>query len=281
MAFQLRGRGHALALEAIEPRRLYRQVADQLRHAIDEGLYPVGGRLPTERELAERLGVSRPTVREALIALEVEGRLKIRVGSGIYVTEPAAPAPAAVAAPIEGPFELLRARAFVEQAIAAEAAAVATPDDIARLDAILDTMADADRPNEALIATDRAFHTGITAILGNAVLVRFVGELFDQRINPYFEQLSRYFENSASWRLATEEHRAIRDAIAAGDAAGARAAMGRHLENSQARLSKSFGEPILTAPERGEGAPRPQAGSVRPQARRPGSERTLPWEDKE
>ena len=62
-----------MPLEAIEPRRLYRQIADQLRQLIDHGEYPVGSRLPTERELADMLGVSRPTVREALIALEVEG----------------------------------------------------------------------------------------------------------------------------------------------------------------------------------------------------------------
>src|SRR5262249_28265178 len=107
-----------LPLEAIEPRRLYRQIADQLRHLIDQGEFAVGSRLPAERMLADRLGVSRPTVREALIALEVEGRLKIRVGSGIYVVEPqpAVAVPANVA--IEGPLELLRARAFVESAIA-------------------------------------------------------------------------------------------------------------------------------------------------------------------
>ena len=71
-----------MPLEAVEARRLYRQVADQLRSLIDSGEYAVGSRLPTERELAEQLKVSRPTVREALIALEVEGSLRIRVGSG-------------------------------------------------------------------------------------------------------------------------------------------------------------------------------------------------------
>ncbi|MEJ1161083.1 FadR/GntR family transcriptional regulator [Prosthecomicrobium sp. N25] len=231
-----------MPLAAIEPRRLYRQVADQLRQLIDRGEYPVGGRLPTERELAEQLGVSRPTVREALIALEVEGRLKIRVGSGIYVVEPPAAAAApAGPAPIEGPFELLRARQFVESAIAAEAARVAGPEDVARLDAILAEM-DRGGGKEELIAMDRAFHTTITAMLDNAVLVRFVGELFDQRINPYFEQLALYFENEATWRAATAEHRAVRDAIAAQDPEGASAAMRHHLERSQERLSSSFGD---------------------------------------
>src|SRR5258705_10923586 len=109
-----------MPIQTIEPRRLYRQIADQLRGLVERGEYAVGSRLPTERELADMLGVSRPTVREALIALEVEGRLRIRVGSGIYVNaqQPieAGPAPT----PIEGPFEVLRARAFVESAVAEE-----------------------------------------------------------------------------------------------------------------------------------------------------------------
>ena len=100
-----------MPVEAIVPRRLYRQVADQLRRLIDQGEFAVGDRLPTERELADQLGISRPTVREALIALEVEGRISIRVGSGIYVTQqrPSVVEPAARET-AEGPFELRRAR---------------------------------------------------------------------------------------------------------------------------------------------------------------------------
>ena len=116
-----------MPLEAIEPRRLYRQIADQIRQLIDRGEYPVGGRLPAERELADMRGVSRPTVREALIALEVEGRLRIKVGSGIYVNAPPASEQEAHAGTIEGPFEVLRARAFVESAVAEEAARKAEP----------------------------------------------------------------------------------------------------------------------------------------------------------
>ena len=126
-----------MPLEVIEPRRLYRRIADQLRLLIDQGEFPVGSRLPAERELATQLGVSRPTVREALIALEVEGRLRIRVGSGIYVIEPQPAAAVSNSASIEGPFEILRARAFVESAIAEEAARLAKPEDIAALDSVL------------------------------------------------------------------------------------------------------------------------------------------------
>jgi DNA-binding FadR family transcriptional regulator len=235
-------------LEAVEARRLYRQVADQLRSLIDSGEYAVGSRLPTERELAEQLRVSRPTVREALIALEVEGRVRIRVGSGIYVIEPADASPAPAAAVIEGPFELLRAREFLESAIAEQAARVATRDDVARIDAALAAMENVEHPGEASMIHDRAFHVAIAGSLGNAVLVRVVGELFDQRLNPYFAQLAHYFESPGTWRTALDEHRAVRAAIASHDPDAAREAMRDHLVRSQERFAQNFG------PESGAGS---------------------------
>lgn len=231
-----------MPLEAIEPRRLYRQVADQLRRLIEEGGLSVGDRLPTERELSERLGISRPTVREALIALEVEGRVRIRVGSGIYVARPQRKAPEAGAGEIEGPFEVLRAREVVESAIARQAAAGVTPEALAALDAALARMEAGPHVTAQAVAHDRRFHVAVAGVLGNAVLERFVGDLFDQRLTPYFARLSQYFETDESWRLAHVEHRAVRDAIAAGDPVGAEAAMRRHLQESQKRFQTSFGE---------------------------------------
>ena len=107
-----------MPIEAVEPRQLYRQVADQLRQLIASGEFAGGDRLPTERELADQPGIFRPAVREALIALEVENR--IRVGTGIYVTG-SPRAEIRTAETDEGPFENLRAREFIEGAIAAEA----------------------------------------------------------------------------------------------------------------------------------------------------------------
>lgn len=229
-------------LEAVESPRLYRQIADQLRHLIDRREFPVGGRLPPERELAEKLGVSRPSVREALIALEVEGRVRIRMGSGVYVTETPRRKPAELTDFPEGPFELLKARELVESAVAAEAGGQAKAKDIAALDEILARMEAPGLSGDELIALDRAFHVAIAGILGNAVLARFVGNLFDQRINPYFQQLAAYFENEESWREAFGEHRAIRDAIATGSGDKAREAMRWHLNQSQERFSQSFGD---------------------------------------
>ena len=241
-------RGKHVPLEAVEARRLYRQIADQLRALIDSGEYVVGSRLPTERDLAEQLKVSRPTVREALIALEVEGRVRIRVGSGIYVSEPISPAqPVPTSAPIEGPFELLRAREVLEGAIAEQAARVAGPEDLERIDAALAAMSTVQHPGEPSMVHDRAFHVAVAGSLGNAVLVRVVGDLFDQRLNPYFAKLAHYFENPKTWQAALAEHQAIRAAIAARDAGAAGAAMRKHLARSQERFAQNFGAETAVA----------------------------------
>ncbi len=234
-----------MPLEIVQPRRLYRQVAEQLRGLIEKGEYKPGARLPTERELAGLLGVSRPVVREALIALEVEGYVRIRVGSGIYAEPPDVrrmSADAGLKSEIPGPFDILSARALIEGEIAAAAAGVARAADIRRLDAALGGMRATVHPSMESLACDRAFHLAIAHIIGNETVVRVVGDLFDQRINPYFAQLASYFENEESWANTIAEHIAIREAIAGRDPAGAKQAMRQHLENSQARFTISFGE---------------------------------------
>lgn len=239
-----------MPLTVIEPRRLYRQVADQIRALIDRGEYPAGSRLPTERELAVKLGVSRPTVREALIALEVDGRVKIRVGSGIYVLPTQQRHSRAQSAPVAGPFEVLEARALIEGAVAEAAALSATAKDIEALDTALALMRQARHPGPESIAADRSFHVAIANVVGNEPVTEIVVKLFDQRINPYFEQLARYFETPDSWNAALGEHQAIRDAIARHDPAGAAAAMRAHLEASQQRFSKNFGPASSAGPQK-------------------------------
>jgi DNA-binding FadR family transcriptional regulator len=254
----------SVPLAIIEPRRLYRQVASQLRALIDSGEFPAGARLPTERELAEQLHVSRPTVREALIALEVEGRVRIRVGSGIYVQERAQPARAAPPA-LDGPFDILSARELVEGAVAAAAASRICAAQIEALDTILTRMeAAVDRKRQ--IGLDRAFHVTLAASLDNAVLARVVGELFDLRITPYFDRLAGYFETNETWRAAVGEHRAVLAALAVGDAERARRAMQDHLRRSGERFSQSFGEVApkeLRRPGGGKGRKRPDNGRSR------------------
>lgn len=227
---------------AVESRRLYRQVADQMRSLIERGELVAGSRLPAERELAQKLGVSRPTIREALIVLEVEGFIDIRMGSGIYVNSRKPVLADLPPEDFEGPFELLRARAVVECAVAEEAARLARPEHIQVLDDNLAQMAAALNDRRRALALDRDFHVIVSGIIANATLSRFVGSIHDMRMTPYFEKLASYFENTETWRAAMEEHRAIRNAIASSDPAAARDAMRAHLNQSQLRLSQSFEE---------------------------------------
>src|SRR5437868_13875859 len=118
-----------MPLQTIAPRRLYRQIADQLRALIERGEFAVGSRLPPERDLAVQLGVSRPSVREALIALEIQGLVEVRVGAGIFVAQAERP-PTVPINEGQGPFELLRARWLIEGEIAALAAREATKADL-------------------------------------------------------------------------------------------------------------------------------------------------------
>ncbi|MFN0183488.1 MAG: FadR/GntR family transcriptional regulator [Aquabacterium sp.] len=232
-----------MPLQTIEPRRLYRQIAGQLRALIDGGEFPAGSRLPPERDLASQLGVSRPSVREALIALEVEGRVEVRMGSGIWVTDgrgAEARAAAARAATGEGPLETIRARQLIESELAALAARRASPALVKGLREALASMrrdaAAGRQPTEG----DRRFHLLVAEAADNSVLLRVVTDLFDERHNPLFATLGGHFETAASWRLALAEHQAVVDAIAAGSAAAARAAMRRHLAQSHDRFTATW-----------------------------------------
>jgi len=232
-----------MPLETIEPQRLYRQIAEQVRSLITSGEFPPGSRLPAERDLAKQLGVSRPSVREALIALEVEGWVEVRTGSGVYVLERrgrAHGARAKVPAHEWGPLELIRARRVIEGEIAGLAAQQAKRKDVQALRSAIDSMADdADRGVAPLVG-DRAFHTAIAQAAGNVVLLETVQTFWDARHGPLFERLGDYFESVPSWRIAIGEHEAVLEAIRAHDAVSARSAMHNHLDKSHARFNASW-----------------------------------------
>src|SRR3984957_20768442 len=117
-----------LRLPQVEPMRLYRQIAALISDRIDQGLFPVGSLLPAERDLAQQLGVSRTSVREALIALEVSGKVSIRVGHGVQILQ-ATPRSDRIGANAEvsegdiGPIQMMEARRLIEPR-SAELAAV-------------------------------------------------------------------------------------------------------------------------------------------------------------
>ena len=236
-----------MPIQTIEPRRLYRQIADQLRGLLERGEYAVGSRLPPERDLALQLGVSRPSVREALIALEVEGLVEVRMGSGIYVLPPGdAPRTRHVSA--EGPLETIRARQLIESGLAAHAAQHMKKAQIAGLRNAVALMQQ--ELDSGLLAWqgDRLFHVRIAEASENSVLVRIVGELHDERHNPLAEQLINHFETERSWRAAIVEHLAVIEAIASRSPEAARAAMATHLTNSHDRYTASIVSARQTAP---------------------------------
>ena len=232
-----------MPLQTVAPQRLYQQIADQLRTLITAGEFTPGSRLPAERDLAKQLGVSRPSVREALIALEVEGWVEVRTGSGVYVQDRTATT-AARGNPIAlnewGPLELIRARRVLEGEIASLAASMAKRKDIAAMRlALADMVRDADA-GTLPIEGDRAFHSAIVQSTGNTVLIETIHGFWDSRRGPLFERLGGYFETVVSWRSAIAEHTAILDAIVAHDAPGARAAMHAHMDKSHTRFSASW-----------------------------------------
>jgi DNA-binding FadR family transcriptional regulator len=227
-------------LQTVEPQRLYRQIADQLRALIAKGEFAVGARLPAERDLSKQLGVSRPSVREALIALEVEGWVEVRTGSGVYVLDRSRRAAAPVAASEWGPLELIRARRLVEGETAAMAALQRKRRHVDALNAAVLTMRTLADSGVMPLEGDRAFHLAIVDACDNAVLTETVLGFWDSRKGPIFTRLGGYFETVTSWRSAIAEHEAIRDAIVARDADGARRAMHEHMDKSHQRFSASW-----------------------------------------
>ena len=235
-----------MPLQAIEPQRLYRQIAEQLRLLIGKGEFTAGARLPAERDLARQLGVSRPTVREALIALEVQDWVEVRVGSGVYVLDRASrqaanePITGTEAGAEWGPLELIRARRVVEGETAAIAAQLAKRKDIKAIEQSIEAMTTEAAAGNVPQDGDRAFHTAIAQTGGNSVLTETVQNFYDARRGPIFKRLGGHFENAKSWKVAINEHGAILDAIRTHDPEAARAAMHRHLDNSHKRFSASW-----------------------------------------
>ena len=206
-----------MPLQAVESSRLYRQIAEQLRGLISAGEFDAGTRLPAERDLAKQLGVSRPSVREALIALEVEGWVEVRTGSGIYVQPPQqrnghgprGANGASVEGADWGPLQVMQARELVEGEVAALAARNARKPHISAMASALEQMRDDADAGVEPRAGDEAFHTAIAQACGNEVLSDTVRSYWSARHGPIFSRLGDYFENPASWSAALVEHAAV------------------------------------------------------------------------
>jgi DNA-binding FadR family transcriptional regulator len=213
----------------VASRRLYQVVADQIAELIRSGEFRAGSRLPPERDLSRELNVSRPVVREAMVALEIAGLVEVRGGSGVYVR--AASPPVHVPDIGSGPYESFVARRAIEGEIAAAAAVSAEPADIAELEAAVEQMRVNAQARVPADPGDRRFHFALAAASHNAVYLEIIRVVWDELANggPIWTML-RERRTVRPTRLA--EHEAILRAVAERDPQAARQAVHAHFDGA-------------------------------------------------
>jgi GntR family transcriptional repressor for pyruvate dehydrogenase complex len=218
-------------LKPVVPRTITDQVAEQLRQLINSGEFRAGDRIPSERDLARRLGVGRPAVREALRELKAQGLLVVGRGAqGTNVAQLPSPSFAGPMAPLLGSgaermAELMEIRSAVEIEAAGLAARRATIEDLHRL-SILATGA----AKHLSADDDVAFHAAIAQATHNALFERVIREPVDMLHDQMHAILSAYYAEPGGGIALQQQHEAVRRAIRAGDEQGARRAMRQHLD---------------------------------------------------
>ena len=226
----------SMSIQPIAAPRLYQRIAETIAGLIDAGEFAPGDRLPAERELARKLGVSRASLREALSALELDGYVEIRVGSGVYVRPPRRRRKRAVLADRTGelsPFDTLRARRLIEAETAALAARHASAEQIAAIEMAFVRLAADMGAKKARSEGDRLFHVRIAEASGNTALAAIVRDLWAAWHEPLNARLESLFVTMQRRRDNIGEHRRILDAIRAREPAAARAAMRSHLIHAE------------------------------------------------
>ena len=207
--------------------RLYRSILEKMLKLINSGEYPAGGRLPPERELAERFSVSRPTIREAIIALEALNRVRVKTGSGVYVLE-ATVGGKTVDTSVSA-FELTEARALIEGEAAALAATMISDEQLADLEVALHEMADESADGDLVSEdADKKFHHIISEATRNHMLSSVIDDLW--RIRDHSPSVHQAYQSicEIDGAARVQEHQAIFDALKNRDAAAAREAMHHH-----------------------------------------------------
>jgi GntR family transcriptional repressor for pyruvate dehydrogenase complex len=210
-----------------DPKKLYRRIADAIAAEIESGHYKPGDRLPTERELAVQFGVSRPSLREAMIALEIMGLIEAKQGLGITVAPRKHRAPPITDSEI-GAFELIEARRLFEGEVAALAAPLISDEQLSELAGLITDMGDADGGKAE--KADRDFHMLIAQSTGNGAMVSSVENLWDWRYTSPLAKniLARAANLGMNDRI--REHTEILDALKTRSPAAARQAMHDHMD---------------------------------------------------
>lgn len=233
-----------MPVEPVAPKRLYQKVADQLSTLIAQGEFPVGTRLPAERKLAEELEVSRPTIREAMIALEIAGLVEIRTGAGIYVVANVARQESSPTEDIgPGPFELIEARTLFEGEAAAVAAVRISETELKELEDLCREMTVLIEEGKPTEWQDQRFHQAIAAATRNSAILSTIDQMWDFRTRmPMWQRLHTLIselEGQPGWthdQHSILDHRRILSALRARDPDAARAAMRSHLDHVKEAL---------------------------------------------
>lgn len=222
------------------PPSVFDAVQDALKaHIVERGLRP-GDMLEPEGRIAERLGVSRVTVREAVKSLSSLGILESRRGSGVFVREFSFDAvldalPYGLLTDLRRLDEVLEIRRVLEAGLVDRVVADLTPERLAELRAMVDRMwTHVDDP-DALAADDRAFHRALLADLGNETVLKLL-DVFWRAFRTAVERVDLRTDDP---KRTIEDHAAIVEAVAAGDAEGARAALERHYHGIAGRLRRA------------------------------------------
>ena len=218
-----------MRLRAVANRKLYVQIADQIRDLILSGELRRGTQLPSERDLARSFGVSRPTVREALIALEVAGLVEVRVGVGAFVS--GTRDHDAISEHGASPIEVMRVRRLLEPEAAALAARNVDRYQRARLEKALADMARQTRQGTWCAGNDRAFHMTIAEASANEVLRGQLEALWNMRTHDIDKRFHQHLADMSDVReRILRDHTSISRAIASRDSDTARHAMTAHLD---------------------------------------------------
>ncbi len=208
--------------------RLYRRVADELAASIRSGKFASGDKLPSERDLAEHFGVSRPTIREAMIALEIYGVVEIRPGSGNYVADGSGANDGEVQDLDVGAFELIEARIIIESGAAGVAAAVISDADLEYLESLVGQMRGHDE--HTLEKADQQFHLHVAQVTNNGPLINIIKELWELRTSSLLASSIMQRAKGGGLAARVREHEHILAALKSRDPVAARLAMQEHLE---------------------------------------------------
>jgi DNA-binding FadR family transcriptional regulator len=227
--------------------QLYERICDRIIEAIRAGRWLPGERMPAERELAEALGVSRPSLREALGALQVLGVLETKHGSGTWVAanaiEVVAQSPPANLLGVDGdisPVAVLEARLTIEPPIVRVAASRYRPD--ARIEQLLEMMNEArdweDPAHRAVWSdADRLFHRRLAAQTDNPVFLAFADHVAFVMGQPLWRRLrDEMLTVPGRIEASIEEHARMYDAIVRGDMDGAERAANDHVCNVREQM---------------------------------------------